>query len=65
MILEMNLQENSDLKQYSMYIDTYQNRMVTRNQKTAIDTHINKKKQSIYNFKDSHHTTREERKKDQ
>ena len=40
--------------------------MVTANQKSTIDTHKNKKKQSKYNTKDSHQTIREEgKKKDQ
>ena len=34
--------------------------MVTANQKSAIDTHTKKKKQSKSNIKDSHQITREE-----
>ena len=41
----------------------YQNFMVTANQKSTIDTHRNKKKQSIHNSKDSYQTTREENKR--
>ena len=33
--------------------------MVTANQKSPINTHTNKKKQSQHNAKDSHQTTRE------
>ena len=40
--------------------------MVTANQKSTIDMHTNKKKQSKHNTKDSPQTTREEgKKKDQ
>ena len=38
--------------------------MVTANQKSTIDTHTNKKKQSKHNTKDSNQTTREGKKKD-
>ena len=41
----------------------YQNCSVTENQKSTIDIHANKKKQSKYNTKDSHQTTREENKR--
>ena len=41
----------------------YQNFRITANQKSAIDTHINKKKQLKYNTKDSHQTTRGENKR--
>ena len=37
--------------------------MVTANQKYTVDMHINKKKQSKYNAKDSHQTAREENKR--
>ena len=46
-----------------MYRLLYQNLMVTANQKTLIDTHTNKKKQSIHNSKDIHQTIREENKR--
>ena len=41
----------------------YQNVMVTANQKSTIDTHTKKKKQSKYNIKVSHQITREENKR--
>ena len=41
----------------------YQNFMVTTNQKSVIDTHTNKKKQSKQNVKDSHQITREQKRK--
>ena len=41
----------------------YQNFMVTTNQKSAIDTHTQKKKQPKYNTKESHQTTRGENKR--
>ena len=37
--------------------------MITANQKSTIDTHTNKKKQSKYNNKNCHQTTREENKR--
>ena len=46
-----------------IYIFLYQNFRVTTHQKSIIDTLTNKKKQSKYNIKDSHQTTREENKK--
>ena len=41
------------------YILLYLSFMVTANQKSTIDTHTNKKKQSKHNTKESHQTTRE------
>ena len=43
----------------------YQNVIVNANQKLAVNTHMNKKKQSKHYSKDSHQTTREGKKKDQ
>ena len=37
--------------------------MVTTEQKSTIDTHTNKEKEHKHNTKDSHQTTREEKKK--
>ena len=37
--------------------------MVTTNQKPEADTHMNNKKQSIHNSKDTHQTTKEENKR--
>ena len=45
-----------------VYRFLYLNFRVTANQKSTIDTHMNKKKQSKYNRKDSHQTTRGENK---
>ena len=45
-----------------MYILLYQNFMVSANQKSTIDTHTKKEKQSKHNTKDSHQITREENK---
>ena len=39
--------------------------MVTRNQKSTIDTHTNKKKQFEHNTKDNHQTKREENKREE
>ena len=41
----------------------YQNLMVTTNQKSTINTHAKKKKQSKHNSKDSHQITREQKRK--
>ena len=41
----------------------YQNPMVTTNQKSTIDTHTKKKKESKHNTKVSHQITREENKR--
>ena len=41
----------------------YINFMVTTNQKSIIDTHTEKKKESKHNTEDSHQTTREENKR--
>ena len=41
----------------------YINLMVTKNQKSIIDTHTPKRKESKYNTKDSRQITREESKK--
>ena len=41
----------------------YQNLMGTANQKSMIDTHTKKKKQSKHNTKDRHQITREENKR--
>ena len=43
-----------------IYVKTllYQNFRVTANQKSTIDTHTNKKKQSNYNTKDTYQSTR-------
>ena len=41
----------------------YQNFRVTANQKSTIDTHTNKKKQSKHNTKETHQTREEEKKK--
>ena len=59
--LEMNLQlRDQQLKTISY---TYQNFSISANQKTTIDTQTNKKNQLKYNTKDSHQTTRGEKKK--
>ena len=42
----------------------YQNFMVTKNQKSAVYIHTNKKKQPKHNIKDSHQTVREENKEE-
>ena len=65
MTLEMHLQlKGQQLKTIlCTYRLLYQNLMVTANPKPAIDTHTNKKKQSIHNSKDSYQTTREENKR--
>ena len=63
--METHLQlRNQQLKTIScIYIDSCQNFRVTANQKSIIDTETNKKNQLKFNTKDSHQTTREERKK--
>ena len=43
----------------------YQSFMITANQKSIIDTHTNKNKQSKHSTKDGYQTTREGKKKDQ
>ena len=64
-MLEMYLQlRDQQLKTISyVYRLLYQNFRVTANQKSTIDTQTNKKKQSKYNTKYSHQTTREENKR--
>ena len=47
----------------SIYIASYQDVMVTADQKSIIDTQINKKKQSKHHTKDSHQTIKEESKR--
>ena len=63
--LEMNLQlRDQQLKTILyMYRLQYQKFRATSNQKSTIDTHTNKKKQSKDNTKDSYQTTREKEKK--
>ena len=46
-----------------MYKLLYQNLMVTANQKSTIDIHTQKKKQSKHNTKDIHQVIREESKR--
>ena len=47
-----------------MYIDCYiKNLMVTANQKSTIDIHTKKKKESKHTIKDSHQVTGEENKR--
>ena len=46
-----------------IYRILYQNFRITAHQKSAIDTHTNKKNQFKYNIKDSHQTTRGENKR--
>ena len=41
----------------------YENLMITRNQKTTVDTLVKKIKQFKYNAKDSHQITREKNKR--
>ena len=71
-ILEMHLQlRDKHLKMIvCIYKFLYQNFMVTVKQKSTIDTHPIKKKQSKHNTKNNHQTTRKDnrkkgRKKDQ
>ena len=67
MILEMLLKvKGQQLKSiFFIYRLIYQNLMVTKNQKSIIDTHTTKKKESKHNTKVSHQVMRakEERKK--
>ena len=62
-ILEMHLQLRDQKIKTILYICVYrllyQNFTVTANQKSVIDIHTNKKKQSTH-IKDSHQTSREE-----
>jgi len=46
-----------------MDTDSYENFRMTANQKSTIDTQTNKKNQRKYNTKDSHQTTRGEKKR--
>ena len=48
-----------------VHILLYRNLMVTTNQKSIIDTHTKKRKESKHNIKDSHQITREDKKKEQ
>ena len=44
-----------------VHILLYRNLMVTTNQKSIIDTHTKKRKESKHNIKDSHQITREDK----
>ena len=46
------------------YILLYKNFMVTTNQKSILDVHTKKKKESKHNAEDSHQITREQKKKE-
>ena len=58
--LEVHLQLRDQQLKTILYIYgiLHQNFMVTANQKSTMDTHTNRKKQSKQNTKDSHQTTR-------
>ena len=60
--LEMHLQLRNNFKQSRIHIDSYQNFIITANQKSTIDTQKNKKNQLKYNTKDCHQTRRGEKK---
>ena len=65
-ILKMHLKlRDHKLKQSCIYIYRllYQNLMVTANQKSTIDIHTKKKKESKYNTKNSHQIAREKNKR--
>ena len=63
--LEMHLKlKDQQLKTILfIYRMLYQNLMITTNQKSTIDTHTKKKKESKHNTKISHQLTREENKR--
>ena len=67
--LEMHLQLRDQQLKAILYIyiytDSYQNFRITANQKSTIDTDINRKNQLKYNIKDSHQTRRGENKRRQ
>ena len=64
MILEMDLKlkDQQFITILFIYRLLYQNLRVTTNQKSTIDTHTKKKKESKHNTKVSHQITREEKK---
>ena len=64
-ILEMHLKLKKTAFKTILYIYRllYQNLMVTTNQKSTIDTHTQKKKESKHNTKVNHQITREENKR--
>ena len=64
-ILEMHLKLRGQQLKTKLYIYRllYQNLIVTTNQKSTIDRHAKKKKQSKHNTKDSQQITREENKR--
>ena len=64
-ILEMHLRLRDHQLKTILYIYRllYKNLMVTTDQKSTIDTHTKKKKQSKHNSKDSHQIAREENKR--
>ena len=65
MILEMDLKlkDQQFITILFIYRLLYQNLRVTTNQKSTIDTHTKKKKESKHNTKVSHQITREENKR--
>ena len=60
--MHLQLRDQQPKTILQIYRLLYQNIMVTTNQKSTIDTHTNKKKQSKHNTKDSHQATREQKK---